>query len=114
PREHITPPRVPVDEVHPLAELSRWQTDADATVLRVRGTHPGHLTWVTLPYFDGTGWFADLDLRAVGTVVEPSLAPGSVRESVDVEIELVDLAGPTGSPGPWLPAGGDVVSTTAP
>ncbi|WP_205601573.1 hypothetical protein, partial [Cellulomonas iranensis] len=79
PREHVAPPRVPAPAVHPLAELSRWQTDADATVLRVAGTHPGYLTWVALPDFDGTGWSADLDLRAVGTVVEPSLAPGRAR-----------------------------------
>lgn len=114
PREHVTPPRVPAAAVHPLAELSRWQTDAGATVLRVAGTHPGHLTWVTLPDFDGTGWSADLDLREVGTVVEPSLAPGRGRAPVDVEVELVALAGPSGSPGTWLPSVGDVVATTAP
>ncbi|MBO9569839.1 MAG: transglutaminase domain-containing protein [Cellulomonas iranensis] len=114
PREHVAPPRVPAPAVHPLAELSRWQTDPDATVLRVAGTHPGHLTWVTLPDFDGTGWSADLDLRAVGTVVEPSLAPGRARSAVDVDVELVALAGPSGSPGTWLPSVGDVVATTAP
>jgi len=113
PRDHITPPRLPADAVHPLAELSRWQTDAGATVLRVRGTHPGYLTWVTLPDFDGTGWSADLDLRPLGSVVEPSLAPGRTRGGVDVEVELVDLAGPSGSPGTWLPSLGDVTSTTA-
>ncbi|GIG40088.1 transglutaminase-like domain-containing protein [Cellulomonas phragmiteti] len=114
PREHVTPPRLPADAVHPLAELSRWQTDGDATVLRVSGTHPGYLTWVALPDFDGAGWYADLDLRALGTVVEPSLGPGRVRGEVDVEIELVDLAGPAGSPGSWLPSVGDVVATSAP
>lgn len=114
PRDHVTPPRVPTDAVHPLAELSRWQTDADATVLRVRGTHPGYLTWVALPDFDGAGWHADLDLRAMGTVVEPSLAPGRERGDVDVEIELVAVAGPSGSPGSWLPATGAVVATSAP
>lgn len=114
PRDHVTPPRVPTDAVHPLAELSRWQTDADATVLRVRGTHPGYLTWVALPDFDGAGWHADLDLRAMGTVVEPSLAPGRERGAVDVEIELAAVAGPSGSPGSWLPATGAVVATSAP
>lgn len=114
PRDHVAPPRVPADAVHPLAELSRWQTDVDATLLRVGGTHPGHLTWVALPDYDGTGWSADLDLRPVGAVVEPSLAPGRDRGVVDVEVELLALAGPTGSPGTWLPTAGDVRTTTAP
>ncbi|UZN04538.1 transglutaminase-like domain-containing protein [Cellulomonas sp. S1-8] len=113
PRDHVTPPRLSADAVHPLAELSRWQTDADATVLRVRGTHPGYLTWVALPDFDGAGWSADLDLRALGTVVEPSLPPGRARQDVDIEVELVDLAGPSGSPGSWLPSSGAVAASSA-
>lgn len=114
PRDHVTPPQRPADVVHPLAELSRWQSDAEATVLRVRGTHPGYLTWVTLPDFDGAGWYADLDLRAFGAVVEPSLPPGRLQEDVDVEVELVDLAGPSGSPGSWLPSAGRVRAASAP
>ena len=112
PRAYVTPPRVPVDAVHPLSEVSRWQSDADATVLRVGGTHPGYLSWVALPDFDGAGWSADLDLRELGTVVEPSLAPGAVRGRVDVEVQLVGLAGPSGSPGAWLPSVGDAAATT--
>lgn len=112
PRTLVTPPQVPVDAVHPLAEVSRWQSDADATVLRVGGTHPGYLSWVALPDFDGAGWSADLELRELGTVVEPSLAPGVVRGRVDVEVQLVGLAGPSGSPGTWLPSVGDTGATT--
>lgn len=114
PRDHVAPPRVPADVVHPLAELSRWQTAADATVLRVRGTHPGYLTWVALPDYDGAGWHADLALRPLGTVVEPSLPPGRERAEVDVEVQLVEIAGPSGSPGSWLPATGEVVVSDAP
>ncbi|WP_456818796.1 transglutaminase domain-containing protein [Cellulomonas sp. URHB0016] len=114
PRVHVVPPQVPVDAVHPLSEVSRWQSDADATVLRVGGTHPGYLTWVALPDFDGTGWSADLRLRELGSVVEPSLAPGAVRGRVDVEVQLVGLAGPSGSPGTWLPSVGDASATTVP
>ncbi|KQR12021.1 transglutaminase-like domain-containing protein [Cellulomonas sp. Leaf334] len=114
PRAYVAPPRVPVDAVHPLAEVSRWQSDADATVLRVAGTHPGFLSWVALPDFDGAGWSADLDLRELGSVVEPSLAPGAVRGAVDVEVHLVELAGPSGSPGTWLPSVGDAGVTTVP
>ncbi|ADG74055.1 transglutaminase domain protein [Cellulomonas flavigena DSM 20109] len=114
PRDHVAPPRVPAAVVHPLAELSRWQSDADATVLRVRGTHPGYLTWVTLPDHDGAGWHADLALRPLGTVVEPSLPPGAARGDVDVEVQLVEIAGPSGSPGSWLPATAEVVASDAP
>lgn len=114
PREHVAPPQRPADVVHPLAELSRWQADGGATVLRVRGTHPGYLTWVTLPDFDGAGWYADLDLRELGAVVEPSLPPGRLQDDVDVEIELVELAGPSGSPGAWLPSAGRAVASSAP
>ena len=114
PRDHVTPPQRPADVVHPLAELSRWQSDAEATVLRVRGSHPGYLTWVTLPDFDGAGWYADLDLRAFGAVAEPSLPAGRVQDDVDLEVELVDLAGPSGSPGSWLPSAGRVRATSAP
>lgn len=112
PRAYVTPPQVPVDAVHPLAEVARWQSDGDATVLRVAGTHPGFLSWVALPDFDGAGWSADLALRELGTVVEPSLAPGAVRGAVDLEVHLVELAGPSGSPGTWLPSVGDAGATT--
>lgn len=112
PRAHVTPPLVPVDAANPLADVSRWQADPDATVLRVGGTHPGYLTWVTLPDFDGAHWSADLALRELGTVVEPSLAPGAVRGRVDVEVHLDGLAGPSGSPGTWLPTVGDATATT--
>lgn len=112
PRAYVAPPQVPVDAVHPLAEVSRWQADGDATVLRVAGTHPGFLSWVALPDFDGAGWSADLTLRELGTVVEPSLAPGAVRGWVDLEVHLVELAGPSGSPGTWLPSVGDAGATT--
>ncbi|PZR51565.1 hypothetical protein DNL40_15850 [Xylanimonas oleitrophica] len=114
PREHVTPPRVPMSAAHPVAELARWHAEPDVPLLRVRGQHPGYLSWVTLPDFDGARWAAHLDLRPVGAVVEPALPPGAARGEARAEVELLGLAGASGPPGVWLPSVGHPVSTTAP
>ncbi|MBO1750787.1 transglutaminase domain-containing protein [Actinotalea sp. BY-33] len=111
PRELVAPPQVPADLANPMAELARWQAEPDLVLLTVAGEHPGYLSWVTLPDFDGAGWGASLDLRPVGSVVEPALAPGRDRGAMDVTVELVGLAGSASPPGPWLPSAGQVTET---
>lgn len=105
----IDAPRLPAQAAHPVPDVAYWNLNADLalfTVTSSTGPAPQRMRLAVLPDFDGASWTLDGELRPVGVVAEPDLAPGIRQQSVTYRIEPVALDSA------WLPSLGRAQQVT--
>ncbi len=100
PRDHVSPPAMPLEERNPLPRLAAYAERGDVELLRYTGPVAA-LRLVTLTEFDGSAWFAAPGYRPVGAVARSTgLPPGPTQSTITVDVTIAKLDGL------WLPSPG--------